>query len=106
MIRCRLCSPTSEKQRQLARASATDYRFVASLAMMDDVLPLINIVSKTMQATDADFTNLVNLVPPTLEVLKNLETAPGPAYSELEERLRPHGDLCDVAICATTTLRT
>jgi hypothetical protein len=28
--------------------------------------------------------------------MKNLETAPGPAYLELEERLGPHGDVCDV----------
>jgi hypothetical protein len=47
-----------------AVAGKSDYSFVASSAMMDDVLPLINIVSKTMQAKDADFTNLVNLVLP------------------------------------------
>jgi hypothetical protein len=55
-----------------------DYRFVASVALMEDVLPVINILSKTMQMKDADFTNLVHFVPPVLGVLEDLEISPGP----------------------------
>jgi hypothetical protein len=72
---------------------AHDFRFVAATALMDDVLPVVNMLSKTMQKADADFTSLVHLVPPVLRVLKDMETMPGPAYKELEERLGEHGDL-------------
>jgi hypothetical protein len=63
---------------------------------MEDVLPVVNILSKTMQMKDADFTNLVHLVPSVLAVLQDLEIVPEPAYSELEERLGLHGDLAGI----------
>jgi hypothetical protein len=76
--------------------------------MMDDVLPLINIVSKTMQAKDADFTNLVNLVPPTHpggpEELGNCAKAC--IFGVGRAARTPWRFICATSICATTTLRT
>jgi hypothetical protein len=70
-----------------------DYRFVATTAAMDDILPIINILSKAMQKKSSDFTTLVKLVPPVLAALSDLKTSFGPAYIELPERLALHGDL-------------
>ena len=70
-----------------------DYRFVLATASLDDILPVVNILSTAMQAKDADFTVIVNMLPSVLKCLEDMKTMFGPSYSELPERLCPDGDL-------------
>ena len=75
-----------------------DYRFVLATrtASLDDILPVVNILSTAMQAKDADFTVIVNMLPSVVKCLElepeDMKTMFGPSYSELPERLCPDGD--------------
>jgi hypothetical protein len=70
-----------------------DYRFIATTAILNDVLPVIGILSKTMQKDAADFTLLVDLVPVVKATLEDMKHSPGTSYKELPLRLGETGDL-------------
>jgi hypothetical protein len=64
-----------------------DYLFIATTAILNDVLPVIGILSKTMQKDAADFTLLVDLVPVVKATLEGMKHSPGTSYKELPLRL-------------------
>jgi hypothetical protein len=75
-----------------------DYRFVATTAILNDIIPIVDILSKTMQRSGASFTVLVSLVPPVRAALENLKEHKGPCYAELPLRLSETGDLANIKL--------
>ena len=72
-----------------------DFRFVMATAGLDDILPVVHVLSKAFQAKDADFTVLVEIVPAVLDCLEGLKIHFGPSYAEMPARLDVDGDLAD-----------
>ena len=63
------------------------YKFIATLYMMTDLLPIVTRLSCALQASSIDLSQLHQLVGSTLQSLELLHVTPGPQLSKLDSDL-------------------
>ena len=80
------------------------YDFIATLYMMCDVLPIVNRLSRILQAKDIDLSQLHGLVSSTVDGLKGLKTSNGVYLGKIETDIT--GSLSDFNISFTSNMKT
>jgi hypothetical protein len=65
-----------------------DFRFIATLLMMQDVLPLMKKMSLELQRSCPDFAVLMVLVPDIIQQVEDMITVPGKEYKKIDTAIK------------------